>query len=91
MKPTSIIILQSLKLLNDYHKNQISFQEHTFDTSTSYQSHIFQTLTSDQPQITSVMAYTLQLIDSFHKLQFLDLKRIHLYLDSFVNLEPLFR
>ena len=44
--PISIVNLQFLKLLNDYPKNLISFQEHALETSTSYQSHILQTLTS---------------------------------------------
>ena len=45
-KLISIVNFQSLKLPNGYHKNLISFQEYTLDTSTSYQSLFFQTVTS---------------------------------------------
>ena len=45
-KPISIVNLQILELLNDYHTNLISFQEHTLDTLTSYQLHLLQTLTT---------------------------------------------
>ena len=82
-KPISIVNLQFLKLLDDYPKNLISFQEHTLNTSTSYQSHIFQTLTSwsTPNNICYDIYFTVDWF--FHKLQFLDLKSIHLYLDSF--------